>query len=54
MIVKKSFVLYTSFYNAIKNLDDTTAGRLFKDIFEYHMLQKIRPLYPNEGQHVLR
>lgn len=40
MIVKKSFVLYTSFYNAIKNLDDTTAGRLFKDIFEYHMLQK--------------
>lgn len=40
MIVKKSFVLYTSFYNAIKNLDDTTAGRLFKDIFEYHMQQK--------------
>lgn len=41
MIVKMSFLIYTSFYNAIKNLDDITAGRLFKGIFEYHMFKKL-------------
>ena len=41
MIVKMSFLLYTSFYNAIKNLDDISAGRLFKGIFEYHMFKKL-------------
>ena len=50
MIVKMSFLLYTSFYNAIKNLDDISAGRLFKGIFEYHMFKKLPVGLSERGQ----
>ena len=50
MMIKRSFVLYTSFYNAIKNIDDISAGRLFKGIFEYHMFKKIPLGLSERGQ----
>ena len=37
---KKSFVLYSSFYNPIKNLSDKKLGKLFRAIFEYQMSQE--------------
>ena len=34
---RQSFVIYKSFYEPIKHLDDTELGKLFRVIFEYNI-----------------
>ena len=35
--MKESFILYTSFYEPLKNLSNEQLGKLFKAIFEYEL-----------------